>query len=33
MDNAAMVACLGYDEYIKNHHSSLDIDVFSKSDI
>ena len=33
MDNAAMVACLGYDEYIKNHLSTLDIDVFSKSDI
>ncbi len=33
MDNAAMVACLGYHEYIKGNYSKLDIDVFSKSDI
>ena len=33
MDNAAMVACLGYDEYVKGNYSGLDIDVYSKSDI
>jgi N6-L-threonylcarbamoyladenine synthase len=33
MDNAAMVACLGYYEYISNRFSGLDIDVYSKSDI
>ena len=33
MDNAAMVACLGYDEYIKGNYSGLDIDVYSKSDL
>ena len=33
MDNAAMVACLGHDEYKKGNHSGLDIDVYSKSDL
>lgn len=33
MDNAAMVACLGYDEYIRGNYSGFDIDVYSKSDI
>jgi N6-L-threonylcarbamoyladenine synthase len=33
MDNAAMVACLGYYEYLKNNFAGLDIDVFSRSEI
>lgn len=33
MDNAAMVACLGYYEYINENFSSLDIDVFSRTEI
>jgi N6-L-threonylcarbamoyladenine synthase len=32
MDNAAMVASLGYYEYLKNNFSDLSIDVFSRSD-
>ena len=33
MDNAAMVASLGYYEYLKGNFSRLDIDVYSKSEI
>jgi len=33
MDNAAMVACLGYYKYADGKFSKLDIDVYSKSDI
>lgn len=33
MDNAAMVACLGYYEYLKKNFAGLDIDVFSRSEI
>lgn len=33
MDNAAMVACLGYHDYISGKSSSFDMDVFSKSEI
>lgn len=33
MDNAAMVACLGYYKYLDGNFSKLDIDVYSKSDI
>jgi len=33
MDNAAMVACLGYHEFIRGNFSNLDIDVYSRSDI
>jgi len=32
MDNAAMVACLGYYEYLKGNFSSLDVDVYSRTD-
>jgi len=33
MDNAAMVACLGYHEFINGNFSNLDVDVYSRSDI
>jgi N6-L-threonylcarbamoyladenine synthase len=33
MDNAAMVACIGYYEYVAGDFSKLDVDVYSKSDI
>jgi N6-L-threonylcarbamoyladenine synthase len=33
MDNAAMVASLGYYEYLKENFSRLDIDVYSRSEI
>ncbi len=33
MDNAAMVAAVGYREYIKGNFSDYSMDVFSKSDI
>ena len=33
MDNAAMVACLGYHEFIRGNFSNLDVDVYSRSDI
>ena len=33
MDNAAMVACLGYYKYLKGKFDSLDVDVYSRSDI
>jgi len=33
MDNAAMVACLGYHKYLVGNFSKLDIDVYSKSNI
>jgi N6-L-threonylcarbamoyladenine synthase len=32
MDNAAMVASLGYFEFKKGHLSELDIDVYSRTD-
>ncbi len=33
LDNAAMVACLGYYDFLNKNFASLDIDVFSRSDI
>ncbi len=33
MDNAAMVACLGYYEYLSGERSSMSLDVYSHSDI
>lgn len=33
MDNAAMVGCLGYYEYLGGKESSLDVDVYSRSDL
>ncbi len=33
MDNAAMVACLGYYQYLEGRISTLDMDVSSRSDI
>ena len=33
MDNAAMVACLGYHEFMRGNFSKLDVDVYSRSDI
>lgn len=32
MDNAAMVACLGCYEYLRGNFSSLDVDVYSRTD-
>jgi N6-L-threonylcarbamoyladenine synthase len=33
MDNAAMVACLGYYKYLKGKFDNLEADVYSRSDI
>ncbi len=33
MDNASMVACLGYHEYVAGNFSSIEMDVYSRSDI
>ncbi|OQA23366.1 MAG: tRNA N6-adenosine threonylcarbamoyltransferase [Actinobacteria bacterium ADurb.Bin346] len=33
MDNAAMVACLGYHEYVAGNFASAGLDVYSRSDI
>jgi N6-L-threonylcarbamoyladenine synthase len=33
MDNAAMVACLGYYRYLKGKFDSLEVDVYPRSDI
>jgi len=33
MDNAAMVACLGYYDYIEGNFSDLSVEVYSRSDI
>lgn len=33
MDNAAMVGCLGYYEYLKGNISGLDLDVYSRSEV
>jgi len=33
MDNAAMVACLGYYKYLKGIFSDLDVDVYSRSNL
>lgn len=33
MDNAAMVGCLGYYEYLKGNINGLDLDVYSRSEV
>ncbi len=33
VDNAAMVACLGYYKYLKGEFDNLEVDVYSRSDI
>jgi tRNA A37 threonylcarbamoyltransferase TsaD len=33
MDNAAMVACLGFYRFMEGRFDNLNVDVYSKSDI